>query len=185
MSFGDAVIIAISGIAVVFMMLCILWASMVLIDKFVSFTESFEKVAEPTQKVPEAAKQFAFGEMRDETWDRPIQKVVGTFVPHESEKKFAFGEMRDDSWDRPIQKVLGIFTPKPKAEKKEVSQPAPAPEPTPAPAAPAPAVEGTFGGDILLFDVDDKTAACLMAIVADQTKIPLNELIFKSIRALD
>ena len=37
-------------------------------------------------------------------------------------------------------------------------------------------------GDIKLFDVDDKTAAMLMAIVADQMNAPLNELRFLSIR---
>ena len=48
-----------------------------------------------------------------------------------------------------------------------------------------PAVHGTFGGEIALYDVDEKTAACIMAIVSDSTKIPLNQLIFKSIKALD
>ncbi len=47
------------------------------------------------------------------------------------------------------------------------------------------AVHGTFGGEIALYDVDEKTAACIMAIVSDSTKIPLNQLIFKSIKALD
>lgn len=39
-------------------------------------------------------------------------------------------------------------------------------------------------GEIDLNDVDDATAALLMAIVADETQIPLNELRFKSIRTL-
>lgn len=56
--------------------------------------------------------------------------------------------------------------------------------------APASAAEpakplGPFGGELALYDVDEKTAACLMAIVSDSTKIPLDQLIFKSIRALD
>ena len=38
------------------------------------------------------------------------------------------------------------------------------------------------GGEIALYDVDDATAVMLMAIVADKTEIPLNELMFKSIR---
>ena len=33
--------------------------------------------------------------------------------------------------------------------------------------------------------VDEKTAACLMAIVSEETGIPLSQLIFKKIRALD
>lgn len=42
-----------------------------------------------------------------------------------------------------------------------------------------------YGGEIALYDVDEKTAACIMAIVSDSTKIPLENLIFKSIRAVD
>lgn len=37
-------------------------------------------------------------------------------------------------------------------------------------------------GEIKLFDTDEKTAAMLMAIVADELKAPLNELRFVSIR---
>ena len=61
-----------------------------------------------------------------------------------------------------------------------------------APAAPVkamPAVEGpvrdlnTYGGELSVYgDLDDKTIACIMAIVSDETKIPLNQLIFRSIR---
>ncbi|MCR5793868.1 MAG: OadG family protein [Solobacterium sp.] len=43
----------------------------------------------------------------------------------------------------------------------------------------------TYGGEIALYDVDEKTAACIMAIISDETKIPLNQLIFRSIRAMD
>lgn len=43
----------------------------------------------------------------------------------------------------------------------------------------------TYGGEIALYDVDEKTAACIMAIISDETKIPLNQLIFKSIRAME
>lgn len=41
-----------------------------------------------------------------------------------------------------------------------------------------------YGGETLLIDIDEKTAACVMAIVSDQTGIPLSQLIFKKIRAL-
>ena len=44
-----------------------------------------------------------------------------------------------------------------------------------------PPAKGT-AGDILLYDTDDKTAAMLMAIVADEMQTPINELRFKSIR---
>lgn len=39
-------------------------------------------------------------------------------------------------------------------------------------------------GDVKLIDVDEKTAACVMAIVSHETGIPLSELIFKSIKAI-
>ena len=56
-----------------------------------------------------------------------------------------------------------------------------------APAAPAPQAApegGTYGGEVMLIDVDEKTAACIMAIVSHETGIPLSELIFKKIKAL-
>ena len=60
---------------------------------------------------------------------------------------------------------------------------APAAETAAVATAPAP-VTGAYGGDVLLFDVDEKTAACVMAIISHETQIPLNELVFKSIRAI-
>ncbi|MBQ3211064.1 MAG: hypothetical protein IJB09_06175 [Oscillospiraceae bacterium] len=39
-------------------------------------------------------------------------------------------------------------------------------------------------GDIKLYDVEPRTAAMLMAIVADSTGIPLNELRFISVREI-
>lgn len=50
-------------------------------------------------------------------------------------------------------------------------------------AAPPVAAPGT-AGDIKLHDVDPRTAAMLMAIVADSTGIPLNELRFISVREI-
>lgn len=41
-----------------------------------------------------------------------------------------------------------------------------------------------YGGETLLIDVDEKTAACIMAIVSDNTGIPLSQLVFKKIRGL-
>ena len=40
-------------------------------------------------------------------------------------------------------------------------------------------------GEIDLYDVDDQSAALIMAIVADQMKVPLNTLRFKSIKLID
>ncbi|MDR0381378.1 MAG: OadG family protein [Oscillospiraceae bacterium] len=51
----------------------------------------------------------------------------------------------------------------------------------PAPSAPA-AVPASTPGAVALFGVEDKTAAMLMAIVADEMKLPLNELRFISIK---
>lgn len=39
-------------------------------------------------------------------------------------------------------------------------------------------------GELKLYDVDEKTAALIMAIVSDESKIPLSELQFKSIRLM-
>ena len=39
-------------------------------------------------------------------------------------------------------------------------------------------------GELRLFDVDEKTAALIMAIVSDESDIPLPQLQFKSIRLM-
>ena len=77
------------------------------------------------------------------------------------------------------------------AAQKAKSAPAEAPAHIPssvkpaAPAAPAapsaPPAPGS-AGEIKLFDVPDKEAAMIMAIVADKMGKPLNELRFKSIK---
>ena len=72
------------------------------------------------------------------------------------------------------------------AQKKPAPAPAAAAA-APAPAAPAPgSTKGVCMGNRVceLYNVDDKTAAMIMAIVADETKIPLNELRFISIKEL-
>ncbi len=48
-------------------------------------------------------------------------------------------------------------------------------------AAPAPLAKGSCG-PVMLHDVPDRTAAMVMAIVADELKTPLNELRFISIK---
>ena len=67
---------------------------------------------------------------------------------------------------------------KSKAAAPVAAAPAPAAAPKPALAAAAP---GT-AGEVKLFDVADKEAAMLMAIVANKLGKPLNELRFKSIK---
>ena len=60
---------------------------------------------------------------------------------------------------------------------------APEPAKEAAPAAPAPEAPGT-AGELKLYDTDPKDAAMIMAIVADATGKPLNELRFLSIREI-
>jgi Na+-transporting methylmalonyl-CoA/oxaloacetate decarboxylase gamma subunit len=62
--------------------------------------------------------------------------------------------------------------------KKAAAAPAPAPA---APEAPKPVAPGA-AGELKLHDVEPKTAAMLMAIVADKLGKPLNELRFISIK---
>jgi len=67
--------------------------------------------------------------------------------------------------------------------KKETPAAAPAAAPVAAPAAPveAPVAPGT-AGQLKTYDVEPKTCAMLMAIVADKMGKPLNELRFISIK---
>jgi Na+-transporting methylmalonyl-CoA/oxaloacetate decarboxylase gamma subunit len=45
--------------------------------------------------------------------------------------------------------------------------------------------EGWSAGELKLIGVDEKTAAMIMAIVSDESQIPLSELQFKMIKAID
>ena len=71
------------------------------------------------------------------------------------------------------------------AKKAEAPSHIPNPVQPAAPAAPAavsaPPAPGS-AGEVKLFDVPDKEAAMIMAIVADKMGKPLNELRFKSIK---
>ena len=73
--------------------------------------------------------------------------------------------------------VGAIFT----AKAKKTAAPTPVEE-TPAPAAPE--APGT-AGQLKLHNVEPKTAAMLMAIVADKLGKPLNELRFISIKEVE
>ena len=77
-----------------------------------------------------------------------------------------------------ISKAVQSVQKKPARERVAVSEPKAAPA-----AAAAPAVTAV-SGDVALIDVDEKTAACIMAIVSHETGIPLSELIFKTIKAI-
>ena len=68
-----------------------------------------------------------------------------------------------------------------KDKKAAAAKAAAAPAAAPAPAAPQPTAPGS-AGELKLHDVEPKTAAMLMAIVADKMGKPLNELRFISIK---
>ena len=74
-----------------------------------------------------------------------------------------------------IQAITGI------GKKAEPAKAAPA---AAAPAAAAPEEEFS-SGTLKLKDCDEKTAAMIMAIVSDNTGIPLSELVFKSIKLVE
>lgn len=79
-----------------------------------------------------------------------------------------------------VIKVMEKFT----AREQSAETPAPvtaAAAPIPAEALPAKPAPGT-AGELMLYNVDERDAAMLMAIVADSLGKPLNELRFISIR---
>ena len=78
--------------------------------------------------------------------------------------------------------IIGCFD---KAVKKEEPAAAPAPAKAEAPAAPAAEEEEFSSGSLKLKGCDEKTAAMIMAIVSDNTGIPLSELVFKSITLVE
>ena len=80
-----------------------------------------------------------------------------------------------------VVSILGkCFTASANRKKAPEAKPVEAPAPVAAPAAPT-AAPGT-AGQLKLHDVNPKTAAMLMAIVADKMGKPLNELRFISIK---
>ena len=79
-----------------------------------------------------------------------------------------------------VVSILGkIFT---AADKKAKAAKTTAPAPAPAPVAIEPQLAPGTAGQLKLHDVNPKTAAMLMAIVADKMGKPLNELRFISIK---
>ena len=77
-----------------------------------------------------------------------------------------------------VTKIAGAIIGRKKAAAPAAAPAAAAPAAPAAKNAPAPG----SAGKIALHDVPDKTAAMLMAIVADRTGKPLNQLRFISIR---
>ena len=73
-----------------------------------------------------------------------------------------------------ISRAVGAITGK-GSEAAAASAPAAAPAPAPVPAEPA---------AVVLEGIDETQAACVMAIVSHETGIPLDELVFKSIKAV-
>ena len=69
------------------------------------------------------------------------------------------------------------------AAEAKVKKPEPIPQ-APMEEAPKPEAPGS-AGQLKLYNVDPKTAAMLMAIVADKLQKPLNELRFISIREVE
>lgn len=66
--------------------------------------------------------------------------------------------------------------------KEKTLDPIPQPMPLTQPAPSA--KEDVSSGNLKLIDVDEPTAAMIMAIVSDESGIPLSELCFKSIKLL-
>ncbi len=82
---------------------------------------------------------------------------------------------------RLISAVVNAATKKVAASAPAAASAAPAAAPVPAGMVPAP---GSLG-EVKLHSVDDKTAAMIMAIVADGMDAPLNELRFLSIKEIE
>ncbi len=83
--------------------------------------------------------------------------------------------------------IIKIMTAVGDSREKKRAAAAPAVEAAPAvaaPVAPAKKLAPGVAGEVKLYDTDPRTAAMLMAIVADELKTPINELRFISIREI-
>ena len=79
-----------------------------------------------------------------------------------------------------MSKIIGAFTGRKKQPARESAAPQAAPQTAPAPSAPA-----ADTGSVELVNVDEPTAACIMAIVSDRSGIPLSRLKFRSIKLIE
>lgn len=76
-----------------------------------------------------------------------------------------------------ISRVMGVF-------EKHTAHPASVSAAAPAAAAPAAAPAPAPAPQVKLEGVSEVEAACVMAIVSHETGIPLDQLVFKSIKAV-
>ena len=76
-----------------------------------------------------------------------------------------------------ISRVMGVL-------EKHTAHPAPVSAAAPAAAAPAAAPAPAPAPQVKLEGVSEVEAACVMAIVSHETGIPLDQLVFKSIKAV-
>lgn len=85
-----------------------------------------------------------------------------------------------------LSKVFRAFENRVVMPAPEENSGTPSPAPTAAPVAPAAAAAPAVAvsGGLRLIDTDERTAAVVMALVSDQSGIPLEKLSFKSIRCL-
>ena len=80
--------------------------------------------------------------------------------------------------------VTGKFAPKLPVLSEKMSKAFKKKKDEEVPTEDAPKAKGTCG-ELVLINTDERDAAMIMAIVADTTGIPLNELRFKSIKRID
>lgn len=83
-----------------------------------------------------------------------------------------------------IIKIVSVVVTSIEGKGKEAAAPAAVSAPAPAPAKEEEKPSKPWDGKLQLIDVDEETAACIMAIISDETDIPLDELQFRRIQAL-
>lgn len=81
--------------------------------------------------------------------------------------------------------VVAKFDGKGSDESKDIQVESQAPAAYAATGSQAVPEADSAAGGLKLQNVDEETAAMIMAIVSDETKIPLSELCFKSIKAIE
>ena len=120
-----------------------------------------------------------------------VPEGVEVLVNQETKQPEPEEEVELKPWETPLTiglvvalalAVIAVVIRKAKANKKAAA--APVVEEAPAPAPEAPKAPGSAGG-VKLYNVEPKTAAMLMAIVADKLGKPLNELRFISIKEVE
>lgn len=79
-----------------------------------------------------------------------------------------------------LSKIIGIFTKKKKADDRSITV-TPVTESVKVDASAA----ADYSGSPNLINVDEPTAACIMAIVSDRSGIPLERLQFRTIKLLE